>query len=402
MTDLLLQHVRLPGSAAIVDLLLRQGRIEAIGPDLAAPPGAAVENGEGALVLPGLVDAHCHMDKTLWGLPWRPHDAGPGLMDKIGHERRVLAQLQLSPQTQSARLLQHMVSRGTTHARTHVDIGPDIGLSAFHGVMAMREEHRDLIDLQVVAFPQTGVMIRPGTLALLEQAVKEGAELVGGLDPIGIDQDPRGQLDGLFDIAGRHGCGLDIHVHDRGEVGAITVEMIAARSRVLGLKGRVAISHAFCLGSVEPARLDGLVRLLLDEDIAIMTHGPGGMTPFPPVRQLHEAGVRLFCGSDGVRDTWGPLNNGDMLERAFIVAYRNGFRDDPGLELALHLATHGGAQVMGAAGYGTAVGCAADLVLVDAENVPEAVVMHPPRRLVIKRGRVVARDGRCAVSAAPA
>jgi cytosine/creatinine deaminase len=125
-----------------------------------------------------------------------------------------------------------------------------------------------------------------------------------------------------------------------------------------------------------------------------MTHGPSGLTPFPPVKRLHAAGVRLFTGSDGVRDTWSPLNNGDMLERAYLVAYRNGFRHDEDIAIALHMATTGGAQVMGVHDHGLAVGDHADLVLVPAETAAEAVVMHPPRRAVIKGGRVVAREGR--------
>ena len=135
--------------------------------------------------------------------------------------------------------------------------------------------------------------------------------------------------------------------------------------------------------------------LLVEQDIAIMTHGPGGGTPVPPARLLHERGVRVFAGTDGVRDTWGPLNSGDMLERAYLVAYLNGLRDDPGLELALDMATYAGAQVMGVDRYGLEPGCVADLVLVEAQTAAEAVVAHPPRRLVLKNGEVVARDGRC-------
>jgi cytosine/adenosine deaminase-related metal-dependent hydrolase len=366
------------------------GRIAAHGMQLAAPPGATVIDGSGCLVLPGLVDAHAHIDKTLWGTPWHAHDAGPTLMDKIRREREILRTRGLSPAEQSARLLQRMLACGTTHCRTHVDIGPEQGLASFEGVMATRQAWRDLIDLQVVAFPQTGVMVAPGTLALLEAAVQQGAQVLGGIDPMGLDRDPKGQLDGLFAIAGRHGCALDIHLHDRGELGAVTLEMIADRCAALGLRGRVAISHAFCLGSVEPARLEALIERLLQEDIAIMTHAPSGTTPFPPLKLLHQRGVRLFTGSDGVRDTWSPLNNGDMLERAYLLAYKNGFRHDEDIDTALHLATHGGAQVMGAEGYGLDIGCQADLVLVEAQTNAEAVVMHPPRRAVFKRGRLVA------------
>lgn len=395
MSELFLRGARWPGSVP-ADLLLRDGRIAAIDPVSArgkVPDAAQVIDASGCLVLPGLVDGHCHIDKSLWGTPWHSHRAGPSLQDKIRNERAVLGELALSPETQSARLLERMVACGTTHARTHVDVGPEMGLTHLHGVLATRERYRDRIDLQLVAFPQQGVALQPGTLALLEQAVRDGAEVIGGLDPIGMDRDPQMQLDGIFDIAGRLGCAIDIHLHDRGDMGALTIEMIAERCAALGLRGKVAISHAFCLGMLEPARLDGIIRLLLDQDMAVMTHAPSGPTPFPPVRLLHECGVRLFTGSDGVRDAWSPLNNGDMLERAYLIAYRCGFRDDAGIELALDMATHGGARVMGVDGYGLHVGAVADLVLVPAETPSEAVVLHPPRRLVIKRGKIVASDG---------
>jgi len=400
MPTTLIRGARLLGYAGTPDLLMRDGRIAAIGADLAVPPDAERIEAGGSLVLPGLVDAHAHLDKTLWGTPWHPNQAGPTLRDKIDHERAVLKQLGLSPEQQSARILRRMVACGTTHCRTHVDIGPDIGLKHFHGVLAMREAHREVMDLQIVAFPQTGVMVSPGTLDLLEQAVREGAEVLGGLDPMGIDHDPKGQLDGLFAIADRHGVELDIHLHDRGELGAVSFEMIAERTRALGLKGRVAVSHAFCLGQLEPQRLEKMIALLLDNDIAIMSHAPSGPTPFPPLRLLHQRGVRLFTGSDGVRDTWSPLNNGDMLERAYLIAYRSGFRDDAGIELALHMATFGGAKVMGLRDYGLQVGNVADLVIVEGETAAEAVVFHPARLWVFKRGRIVARDGRAVLSEA--
>ena len=346
--DLLLRGARIDG-APTMDLLLRGGRIAAIGNDLRAGPDIETIDARGCLVLPGLVDGHAHLDKTLWGTPWHSHQAGPAIAERIANERRVLGELDLSPDTQSARLVRHLVACGTTHVRSHVDVGPDVGLAHLHGVQAMAEKHREWIDVQLVAFPQTGVMICPGTLDLLDQAVMEGAQVIGGLDPIGIDGDSNGQLNAIFAIAERRGCEIDIHLHDRGEAGAATIEKIAERTQALGLAGRVAISHAFCLGTLEPARLDAMIELMLGNDIAVMTHAPSGGIPFPPVRRL---------------------------------------------ELALAMATHGGARVLRLADYGVAVGATADLVLVPAENAAEAVAAHPARRVVIKRGRVVARDGR--------
>lgn len=391
----LIRGLRRWGHDGVADLWLQGGRIAATAERLPPRDGATEIDGRGLIALPGLVDAHAHLDKTLWGRPWHPNQAGPTLMDKILHEREVLARLGLSAQAQSAALLRHLVARGTTHLRTHVDVVLPVGLEGLRGVLAMRAACRDLADIQIVAFPQMGVTSQPGTLALLDEAVREGAEVLGGLDPMGVDRDPRGQLDGLFAIAERRGCELDIHLHDRGELGAVTLEMIAERTRALGLRGRVSVSHAFCLGQLEPARLDAMVALLRELDIAVMTHAPSGPTPFPPVRLLHEAGVRLFSGSDGVRDTWGPLNNGDMLERAYLIAYRSGFRDDAGLELALAMCSRLGAARLGADGYGLHEGAVADLLLVRAENAAEAVVMHPAREAVFKRGRLVGWRGEC-------
>ncbi len=393
--SIILKNVR-PWGGSATDLAVSDGR-------LVAQPAADAQviDGGGAIALPGLVDAHGHVDKTLLGMGWRPFTAAAGVQAMIANERRVLSETaDFSPARQSARVVDRMVARGTTQCRTHVDIGPDIGLAHFEGVVATREAVRDRMDMQIVAFPQTGVMTRPGTLDLLDRACADGADAIGGLDPIGIDRDPKGQLDGIFAFADRHGVEVDIHLHDRGEVGAVTIDMIHERTKALGLKGRVAVSHAFCLGSVPDERLGGLIDRLLDQDIAIMTHGPSGDTPFPPVRRLHDAGIRLFTGSDGIRDSWGPLNSGDMLQRAFIVAYRNGFRRDEDIVLTLEMATTGGAQVMGVAGYGLEPGCTADLVLVDAESLAEAVVEHPPRRLVMKRGRVVAEAGRLTLAPA--
>ena len=395
--DLLIRGGKLwdgSGAARRADLHIRAGRIAAVADALPALPGAQTIDAGGGLVMPGLVDGHAHLDKTLWGTPWHSHRAGTTLAERIANERRVRHELGLSPQRQSARLVAHMVARGTTHARSHVDVGPEVGLAHLHGVLATREAQRAAIDLQLVAFPQAGVMIRPGTLDLLDQAAHEGAEVIGGIDPLGIDGDPVAQLDAVFAIAARRGCGIDIHLHDRGEAGVATVERIIERTRALGLAGRVAISHAFCLGMLEPRRLDAIAAQLAACRITLMTHGPGGGTPFPPVRTLADRGVHLVTGSDGVRDSWTPLNTGDMLERAYLVAYVNGLRHDADLELALRMASVAGAELMGCDDYGIEAGCAADLVIVEAENAAEAVALHPPRRWVIKRGRIVARDGR--------
>ncbi|MDM0043246.1 amidohydrolase [Variovorax dokdonensis] len=376
------------------DLLLEAGCIRAIGSRLPVPPGTQVMDATGLLLLPAFVDGHGHLDKTLWGKPWQPHSAGPTVAERIANERKLLAGMDHAPQAQSERLLRHLVTRGTTAVRSHVDIGPEVGLSHLHGVLETRERCRGIADLQLVAFPQGGVDPRTNTLDLLDNAVRDGAEAIGGVDPATIDGHPTAQLDGVFEIAGRRGCGVDLHLHELGPVGLAAVEAIIDRTLALGLAGRVIISHAFCLGELEPARLDPLMERLVKAGVAIMSHGPGGNTPKPPVRRLAEHGVRVFCGSDGVRDAWSPLNSGDMLERAFLVAYVNGLRDDAGLELTLQMATSRAADVLALDAGKLEPGAPAHIVAVEAETAAEAVAAHPPRRWVMRAGRVIARDGK--------
>lgn len=397
MGDLMIRAVRL-ASGDRVDIRIHDGLIAEIGSLLAMPDGMTVEDGANRLVLPGLVNGHTHIDKTFFGAPWQPHGAGPTVADRIRHEREVLAAMNLDVVRHAGSLLREMVAQGTTHVRTHVDVTPEGGTAALESVLTLREQCADWMDMEIVAFPQTGVMRAPGALELLERALDLGADLLGGIDPVGLDRDPRGQLDGLFSMAERRDVGLDIHLHDAGEMGAVSVDMIAERTHSHGLRGRVVLSHGFCLGSVLPARRDALIESLHAAGIAVMSHGPGGGTPVPPVALLHQRGVQVFAGTDGVRDAWGPLNSPSMLERAFLVSYVNGFRDDDGLALAMHMITEAGARIMGIDDYGLAPGCSADLIVLDAENVAHAVATHPTPALVVKRGSVVARDGRCTVA----
>ena len=173
---------------------------------------------------------------------------------------------------------------------------------------------------------------------------------------------------------------------------AASCYMVSQRSATLGMKGRVTISHAFCLGQLEPARLERMIELLLEQDIAVMTHAPSGGTPFPPVRLLAERGVRLCTGSDGVRDCWTPLNTGDMLERAYLIAYLKRLSRRCGAGAG---AAHGDLRrraVDACAGLRLVGRLHRRSVIVPGESAAEAVATHPRPRWVLKAGRVVAFD----------
>jgi cytosine/adenosine deaminase-related metal-dependent hydrolase len=273
-----------------------------------------------------------------------------------------------------------------------VDVDTECGVAGIEGVMATREALAGVVDIDLVAFPQSGLLVRPGTVELLERALRLGAEAVGGLDPCAIDRDPKGHVDTVFGLAEKVGRGVDIHLHEPGEMGAFSMELIIERTIALGMQGKVMVSHAFCLGMPDATVVDALIAALAEARIAIMTTASASR-PVPPLKRLVQAGVVVCAGSDGIHDTWGPYGNADMLERAMFVGQRYNLRRDDELALALDVVTVGGARALGLEGYGLAPGCGGDLVLVEAETTAEAVAQRPGRRTVVKRGRVVARDG---------
>ncbi|WP_298017403.1 amidohydrolase [uncultured Castellaniella sp.] len=388
--DFVLSNVRLDGHRDALDVRVGGGVIQSIGKHSAIDPGVPRIDGKGELLLPGLVDSHCHVDKTLWGGEWVPHSAGPSVAERIANERDRRFEVGYPSMERTLALLRQMSSCGTTHIRTHTDVDPDIGL---RGIEMVREATRLLegaIDVQQVAFPQQGIVARPGTEELLREAARSGmVSAIGGVDPAGLDRDPGGHLDAIFRIACEANIGVDIHLHDPGDLGIWEMWRIIERTRSFGMSGRVAISHAFCWsgmsGPVQSAVLDALAEL----DISIVTSALFSL-PVPPVRAFHDRGVTLACGNDGIRDLWSPYGTGDMLERAMHVAFRSDLRRDEDIGLALDCATRNGARMLGIDHYGLDVGCNADMVLVPADRAAEAVVMRPARSLVFKGGRIVA------------
>ncbi|GLZ34392.1 cytosine deaminase [Lentzea sp. NBRC 105346] len=378
---MLIRSVR-PWGGELVDVLCVDGVIKQIGPDLVSDD---VVDGRGGVLLPAFVDAHAHLDSTRLGLPFRPHTADATLAGLIENDRQNWRSAERSVADRATHTLGRTIAGGATRVRSHAQVDVDSGLEKLFGVLAARAAHADRADVQVVAFPQCGILREQGTVALLEEALRSGADLIGGLDPAGYDRDPVRHLDIVFELASKHQCGVDIHLHDSGSLGAFQVSLICERVAALGMQGQVTISHCFALPG------EGLVSLLAEHDVAVTTVAPGNREPLP-LRDLRWAGVRVGLGQDGIRDYWSPYGNGDMLDRTWQLAYRNGFRRDSDIEMCVDVATRGGAAVLGVES-GLTEGSPADLVVVPGDSVAAAVMDRAPRTLVVHRGRVVAADG---------
>lgn len=395
MTEIetLFQNARLPDGRT-VNIAVTGGRITGMAPGLQSAQVREKVDLAGRLVLPGFVDGHLHLDKGFIGDEWKPHrpcTAGFNVRERVEFEKKALAKAAPIP-VRAAGLIELCVSQGTTHMRSHVDIDPGVGLRNLEQVVAVREAHRDKVSIQIVAFPQSGIVTAPGTRELLDAAIRNGADLVGGLDPASFDGDIAGHLDAIFDIAERHGVGIDIHLHDGDLLGVFEIEEIARRTKALGMAGKVTISHAYALGQVPQDIARRAASRMAEAGVSILTNAPGAHA-FPPVALLHEAGVNVFAGNDNIRDSWWPYGDGDLLERAMIVGYRSGFNTDMELTLAFDMVTSHAARALHIKNYGLAEGGLADFVVLDAEHVQEAVIARPKSRDVYKGGRLIARNG---------
>lgn len=393
MSSLTLTNVR-PLGGPTSDIVIDNGLIIEVRPYTSitpqAPPseGRPTLDGRNLLAIPGLINTHAHVDKSWWGKPWVSYGGEPTTQGRIAHERAHRDELNIPSVGTTTEVLKQFLRKGTTAVRTHIDVDLGIGLT---GIAAAKEAARsldDAITLEIVAFPQDGVLRRPGVLDLLDQAAREGAGHLGGLDPAGIDRDPVAQIDALFTLAEKHNVGLDIHLHDSADLGAFQIELIADRTIRTGLQGKVNLSHGFALSQLSPARQLSLLDAIAPAQLSWTTVAPLGIPPLP-LKAMAERDIAVGLGTDGIRDLWSPYGDGDMLTIALTFARLHGLRTDDDLANAISLVTSGAAGFVSRENHSLTPGSRADIVLLDAENVQDVLVRTPERELVLSAGRVV-------------
>ncbi|OHT22272.1 N-isopropylammelide isopropyl amidohydrolase [Sphingomonas haloaromaticamans] len=384
--DTLFTNARL-ADGSLATLAVAAGRFVSVG--IAPRDRQAAETVDlgGRLVLPGFVDGHIHLDKSFVGDRWHPHRPAATLRERLANEKALLAAARPVAERAEA-LIALAAGHGTMAMRSHVDVDATTGLANLHAVMEAREHWAGRMAIELVAFPQAGILTCPGTADILDAAIREGADVIGGIDPTTLDGDADGHLDIVFGIADRRGAKVDIHLHEPGEGGIAQLGRIAERTAALGLNGRVAVSHAYALGDVPGAEVDRIAERLATAGVAIMTNAPGDRA-FPPIARLRAAGVTVFAGNDNIRDAWWPYGDADMLRRAMLIGYRSGFYTDADLETALDMASGSAARVLGLDGYGIAPGCAADFVAMDAPNAAAAVAGVPAARQLFRKGKAI-------------
>ncbi|WP_088044438.1 amidohydrolase family protein [Bacillus sp. EAC] len=373
----------------LFNLYINDGKIEKL--QLAELPlitQLPVQDARNLLALPAFKEMHNHLDKTYLGLPWKACTQAPNLVERLNLEAIELAELAKTGQLRAEEMLHLLLKGGATHVRTHVNIDPYIGLENLDEIQKALLTYKDKMTNEIVAFPQHG-LLRTKSIPLMKSAMREGATIVGGLDPGGIDQNIEASLFEMIDLAVEFNADIDIHIHDPGHLGFYTIKKLVSLIEEAGWHNRVAISHAFALGDVSFEESDEMASKLAKLGVSIMSTVPINRV-MPPVDLLHEKGVKVALGCDGFYDSWSPFGTGDMLEKAGRLAERYNWKDEYSLSQTLQFIT-GGVKTLDDKGnrLWPAVGDEASLVLVDASCSAEAVARRSERAAVFQKGKIV-------------
>jgi cytosine deaminase len=400
--DLLITNARVWDDRPPVDIAVEGDRIAAIEPGIQAEAGRTIDAG-GRAVLPGFVEPHLHLDKALI---YRRQPAREGTLEEA---IRLTAQLKAEQDRddvldRSRAVLDMAVAHGTIAVRAHPDVDPIQGLIGVETALTVRDEYRDLLDLDIVAFPQEGIVKAPGTRELMEDALRMGANVVGGC-PYNERtwEDTKRHIDVVFELARRFDAPIDMHADfadDAADERFGAAGYIAEKAIEHGFEGRVSLGHVTSLGSLTREEAAPVIERLRDADVSIVTlpatdlylGGRGdernqrrGLTP---VHLLRDAGVNVTFSSNNVRNAFTPFGKADMLQIGNLLAHAAQFGTPQSQAEVLRMATYDAARSIGLSDYGLAEGRRADLVVCDSEVVGDVLADIPPRLWVVRGGRV--------------
>ncbi|MFD1779317.1 amidohydrolase [Fredinandcohnia salidurans] len=352
------------------------------------PSDVKVKDAMGMLLLPSFVEKHVHLDKTYMGEKWKACTPAPGVLERCEIEMNILASIPSSTKSRAQRLLDVLLSAGSTLVRTHVDIYPEVQLQNLVGVNQALETYADKVSSEIVAFAQHG-LLKNGTVQLMREAVRNGAGIVGSVDPATVDNNIEESLVQLLDIAVEGNVDIDLHLHDPGHLGTFTMKRLAYLTKQAGWEGRVAVSHAFGLGDVSKEEAREMAYILKDAGISIITSLPIGRGV--PVDLLDECGVDVAVGNDNIFDSWWPTGNGDILERAGRLLEKYRWTNEVALSQALRFIT-GGITPLNREGnrIWPKPGVEANMILVDSSCSAETIARRSERKAVFYKGNIVA------------
>jgi cytosine deaminase len=386
-----------------VDVVVEDGQITSVAPGVGRSAGHRLD-AAGGLLLPAYVDTHIHLDKVLIRDQLAEHDGTlRGAIDAIHAAKRSYTVEDV--RRRATAVIEASVLTGTTRLRSHVDVDTIGGLVPLEGVLAAAQDCADIADVQVVAFPQEGLLRDPGAADLMTEAMQRGATVVGGMPHWEVtEDDQREHVRLCFELAARHDADVDMHVDETDDGAVRTLAMVVAETERRGWQHRVTVGHVCALAAADHDYADRVIadcaRLGITvvanpvTNLVLQGRGDRGLVRrgTTRVRELMAAGVPVAFGQDCVQDGFYPFGRGDLLEVALISAHAAHLSSAAELHQALAAVT----SVPAAAwhlgdGYGVVAGARADLQLYSATSWPEVLRLQDSPRQVWFRGRPVAR-----------
>ncbi|MEO1769723.1 amidohydrolase family protein [Candidatus Enterococcus ferrettii] len=397
--DLLIRQARLNDGEALQDIAIENGKIVKIAPTIDENANEVIE-AEGRVLIPGLVESHIHLDKALIA------DREPNKSGTLKEAIQVTAKLKPTfteedVYTRAKQALEMIIRRGATTVRTHSEFDPAQGFTGFNMILKLKEEYKDMIDMQVVAFPQEGIFKAPGTEKMMYEAMDMGADVVGGI-PYN-DAPANEHIDLIFEIAKKYDKDIDLHQDFADEADETSIEYLCEKTIKEGYEGRVSVGHLTALHAMKKDELDRVIGKMAEAKINVMPLPATDLhlgarndeynvrRAVTPIRKLRDAGVNICLATNNIRNAFTPYGNGDLIQIAMLavpVGHLGGADDLP---TVLPMITENPAKALGLTDYGIEEGKKADLVLLDTKVKANAIIDIPERVYVIKNGRVTVK-----------
>lgn len=400
--QLVIRNARLRRSKGPIDIAVENGRIAAMGKDLKAR-GVNEIDARGRLVTAPFTNPHMHMDKCLTG-QWMKTWSDAGSPELILNAAKEKARIRESDIRQNAsRVLRDSIGYGVLHLRAFCDVDSINRLKSVGILLKLKEEFKRSIEMQVVAFPQEGIIRDPETEELLRRALELGADVVGGIPWFEKTKEAKGEhIDTVFRLAKEYKRGVHMLIDDNEDPNSTCIEYMGEKTIRERFQGRVSASH--CRGRLSLSydayarRIFKLLRearitVVENPHISLLLYGRGAGYPksrgITRVKDLVKAGVNVAIGQDDIDDPYYPFGKGDMLELGLIMAHAAHMSSLQEIEAVMDMITVNGAMAMRVEGYGLGVGKKASMVILNAHDSHEALRRQSERSYVIKDGRVI-------------
>lgn len=370
-----------------VNIRIEDGKFAEIVP--CAPQEGAID-GQGRLLLPALKENHIHIDKTYYGGKWISCAKGKDLLGRLEEEKVLLPELLKTMPERTRKIIEMLQRNGHAHIRGYCNVDPIIGIQNYLCAKQILEEYKGRLTYELAAFPQHG-LLRSDTVPYMRQAMEQGADVVGLTDPGLLDRDVLRSLRAAFDIAKEFDRPLDMHLHEQGTLGLYTMQRLCDMVEEYGWQGRVNISSAVALSSIDSMSLQAIVQRLAQLKISVSTSVSFG-APIP-VPYLDQSGVRVVFGHDSLLDHFGCFGTGDTIEKLSNSALCFKISDHVGLAQMLKYATDGVTPLDSKGNYcWPKPGDRANFILTDAQCSSELVARRNPICALYVEGRKIFHD----------